>query len=259
MNVVIVDDEPLAREGLRLLLAAHPDLTVSGEAGNGRDGARLIESCRPDVALVDIQMPECSGLEMAVGLGDRVPPAIIFVTAHDEFALRAFDAHALDYVLKPVAELRLAAALDRARLRCRQLAAEAIVQQLRAALETMQTAASSGRAVTPVGTAADRVCVRVGDRRVLLAWSEIDWIEAADYYVDLHVGAASYLHREPLAQLEQRLDAAGFLRIHRSRLVNRGRVREVRWDGREMVVVLVGGGELKVARRCHARLRAAFG
>lgn len=255
MNVVIVDDEPLAREGLRLLLAAHADVAVVGEAGNGRDGATLIAARRPDVALVDIQMPEMGGLEMAVALADRVPPAIIFVTAHDEFALRAFDAHALDYVLKPVAEQRLAAALERARLRCRQVAAEAIVHQLRAALDNVQTAARpSARPTEP-----ERICVRVGERRLLLAWGDVDWIEAADYYVDLHVGAASYLHREPLAQLEQRLEAAGFVRIHRSRLVNRARVRELRWDGRKLVVVLATGGELEVARRCHARLRAAFG
>jgi two-component system, LytTR family, response regulator len=223
MRTLIVDDEPLARDGLRLLLGAHPDLEVVGEAGNGREASSLIAATQPDLVLLDIHMPEVDGLDVAAALHAAGGPAIIFVTAHDRYALRAFDVDAVDYLMKPVSETRLATALARARARPRPAA---------------------------------RLAVRDGDRTVYLTADEIDWIEAADYYVEIHARGASFLHREPLRDLARFLGPARFIRIHRSRLVNRDRVRELQRHDGELFVVLDGGPPLRVARSHRAEVLA---
>ena len=237
MRTVIVDDEPLAREGLRMMLARHADVEVVGEAGGGRDGLAVVERLAPDLLLVDVQMPEVDGLELVARLGlagsTRRPPAVVFVTAHDEFAIDAFNVHALDYVVKLVDEQRLALSLDRARAQRR--------------LELL--AADRDPPVV-------RLPIRDGDRLHLVPIDEIEWIEAADYYVLVHAGPRTHLHRESLQRLEAMLDDR-FVRIHRSRLVNRRRIRELRRDGRrDLVVVLDTGAELPVARSQHAAVRA---
>jgi two-component system LytT family response regulator len=234
MRTVIVDDERLAREGLRLLLARHPDIDVVGEASGGRDGLALVERLAPDLLLVDVQMPEIDGLELVarLGLGGRRVPLVVFVTAYDEYAIHAFTVHALDYVVKPVDEHRLAIALDRARAQ----------RHLQALAEYAPPAA--------------RLPIRDGDRLHLVYVDEIDWIEAADYYVEVHAGACTYLHRESLQRLEAMLEHR-FVRIHRSRLVNKSRIRELRRHGRrDLVVVLATGVELPVARSQHVAVRA---
>jgi two-component system, LytTR family, response regulator len=224
MRAVIVDDEPLARDGLRMLLAEHPDIELVGEAGNGADALALVERLHPDLLLVDVQMPGMSGLELAAALPAESSPVIVFVTAYDEFALRAFDVHALDYVLKPIDDQRFAEALRRARL-LRSRSAPA------------------------------RLAIRDGDSIQLVPVDDIDWIEAADYYVEIHAGERSYLMRETMQRMEQLLPDDRFVRIHRSRLVNRDRVRELRTEGRgETVVVLSDGVTLRVARSCRAKL-----
>ena len=234
MRALIVDDEPLAREGLRMLLADHADIQLVGEAGNGTDALALVEQVQPDLMFVDVQMPGMSGLELAASLPERCTPAIVFVTAYDEFALRAFDVHALDYVLKPIDEQRFAEAVRRARVQ-HQLGARRI--QL-------------AKAPAPL----TKLTIRDGDAIVFVPIDDIDWIEAADYYVEIHAGGRSYLMRESLQRLQAMLDDR-FLRIHRSRLVNRDRVREVRWENRgEMVVVTTSGVALKVARSCRSKL-----
>ncbi len=237
MRTVIVDDEPLAREGLRMMLARHPDVEVVGEASGGRDGLALVERLAPDLLLVDVQMPEVDGLELVarLGLGGRAAraPAVVFVTAYDEFAIDAFTVHALDYVVKPVDEQRLALSLDRARAQRR--------------LELL----AADRDLPVV-----RLPIRDGDRLHLVPIDEIEWIEAADYYVLVHAGPKTHLHRESLQRLEAMLDDR-FVRIHRSRLVNRRRIRELRRQGRrDLVVVLDTGAELPVARSQHALVRA---
>jgi two-component system LytT family response regulator len=227
MRTIIVDDEPLARDGLRLLLADHPDVELVGEAGNGADALALVERLHPDLMFVDVQMPEMCGLELAerVARGQgATAPSVIFVTAYDEFALRAFDVRALDYVLKPIDELRFAEAIRRARRR-------------------VQTPA--------------KLAIRDGEAIVFVPVDEIDWIEAADYYVEIHAGGRSYLHRETMQRLQTLLDPERFVRIHRSRLVNRDRIHEIRWENRgEMIVVTTSGAALKVARSCRAKLHA---
>ena len=245
MRAIIVDDEPLARDGLRLLLAEHADVELVGEAGNGAEALALVERLRPDVLFVDVQMPEMSGLELAAALPPEHTPAIVFVTAYDAFALRAFDVHALDYVLKPIDEQRFATAIRRARDQHQLATVSTLAGRLRDALATM-------RPDTP-----PRLAIRDGDAVVFVAIDEIDWVEAADYYVEIHSGGKTYLHREPLQRLEARLDPERFVRIHRSRLVNRDRVREIRWEsGGGMVVITTGGVALKVARSCRAKLQA---
>jgi two-component system LytT family response regulator len=175
--------------------------------------------------LVDVQMPGMSGLELAAALPAGYSPAIVFVTAHDEFALRAFDVHALDYVLKPIDDQRFAEAIRRARLKHE-----------------------------PSGRRPSKLSIRDGESIVFLPIDDIDWIEAADYYVEIHAGNRSYLMRETMQRLQSQLDDR-FVRIHRSRLVNRDRVREIRWEARgEMVVVTTAGVALKVARSCRAKL-----
>jgi two-component system LytT family response regulator len=237
MRTVIVDDEPLAREGLRMLLAHHGDIDIVGEASGGQDGLRLVERLAPDLLLVDVQMPELDGLELVarLGLGEHRIPIVVFVTAYDEFAIDAFTVNALDYVVKPVDERRLAVSLDRARARHQ---ADALAAE--------HTRASG------------RLPIRDGDRLYLICIDEIDWIEAADYYVEVHVGARTYLHRDSLQRLEAMLDHR-FVRIHRSRLVNKDRIRELRRQGRrDLVVVLATGVELPVARSQHASVRAMY-
>ena len=228
IKAIVVDDEPLARDGIRLLLAEHPDLELVGEAGNGREALALVDRVRPDLMLIDVQMPEMSGLELAAHVAASEPqaPAFIFVTAYDEFALGAFDVHALDYVLKPIDEARFAEAIRRARMR-----------------------------ITPRAPA--KLAIRDGDALMFVPIDDIEWVEAADYYVEIHAGGKTYLHRETLQRLQTRLDPERFVRIHRSRLVNRDRVREVRWESRgEMVVVTTNGVSLRVARSCRAKLAA---
>ncbi|MBX3155485.1 MAG: response regulator transcription factor [Deltaproteobacteria bacterium] len=236
MRAIIVDDEPLARDGLRLLLADHADVELVGEAGNGADALALVERLRPDLLFVDVQMPEMTGLDVATRVGkDASGPAIVFVTAYDRFALHAFDVHALDYVLKPIDEQRFAEAIRRARVQSRTRVHEA--------LSAIRTPA--------------KIAIRDGEAIVLVPVDEIDWIEAADYYVEIHAGPRTYLHRETMQRLQTMLDPERFVRIHRSRLVNRERVREIRSEGRgELVVVTTSGAALKVARSCRAKLHA---
>ncbi len=232
MRAVIVDDEPLARDGLRMLLAEYSDIQLVGEAGNGAEALELVETLQPDLMFVDVQMPGMSGLELASSLPENRTPAIVFVTAYDEFALRAFDVHALDYVLKPIDEQRFAEAVRRARVQ-HELGARRL----------------KGIAERPT-----KLTIRDGDAVVFVRVDDIDWIEAADYYVEIHTADRSYLMRETMHRLEAMLDDR-FVRIHRSRLINRERVREVRWESRgEMMVVMTTGVALKVARSCRTKL-----
>ncbi|HLL25716.1 MAG TPA: LytTR family DNA-binding domain-containing protein, partial [Kofleriaceae bacterium] len=190
-------------------------------AGNGAEALALVGALRPELMFVDVQMPGMSGLDVAAALPEDTTPAIVFVTAYDDFAVRAFDVRALDYVLKPIDEQRFAEALRRARRRCRP----------------------------------KRLSIRDGDTIVYVPIEDIDWIEAADYYVEVHTRGQSYLMRETLHRLQAQLDER-FVRIHRSRLVNRDRVRAVRSEGRgEMIVVTTTGVELRVARSCRAKFR----
>ena len=265
IRVLLVDDEPLARRGLRQLAAAHPDLAVVGEAGDGREALDLLAALAPDVVFLDVQMPELDGfgvLRAAVAArGAERLPAVVFVTAYDEFAVRAFEAHALDYLVKPVTAARFAVAMERARDRLRSADALALARQLGALL-----AGQERQAGPPPGAGAPaaprRLVLPTGGGELVLDADEIDWIQADDYYAAVHALRRRHLVRESLASLAERLDPARFVRVHRSAVVNLDRVRELRVEG-DAAVILRDGTRVPVSRRRReqvaAQLRRAVG
>jgi two-component system LytT family response regulator len=260
LRALVVDDEPLAREGLRLLLQGDAEVECLGEAQDGRQAAALIRRLRPDLVFLDVQMPEVDGFGALRLLPTAEWPAVIFVTAYDRYALRAFEVHAVDYLLKPFDDERFREALERAkaqiRLRRLSILGERLLDLLaspdlpaRPAPGQAQAAPPSpGPAPDPGPAYLERLAIRDGGRVVFLVAAEIDWIEAADYYVEVHAGGRAYLHRESLNRLSGQLDPRRFVRIHRSALVNWDRVRELRQQGRDVQVVLRDGVTLKVAR-----------
>jgi two-component system LytT family response regulator len=248
LRVVLADDEPLGRLGLRQLIARHRDLVVVGEACDGRDAVALVEDTRPDVLLLDVQMPELDGFGVIARLA--APPPTIFVTAHDSFAVRAFETHALDYLLKPVGEPRFDAALARLR---RELADHRAVELGRRVADLV--ASTGGRVTAP----RERLVARLGDRSTVIAVADIDWIEAQDYCAAVHVGDAIHVVRHSLTALEAELDPAQFVRIHRGAMVNLARIRELHHGGGELAVVLHSGERLPVSRRRREALERLLG
>jgi two-component system LytT family response regulator len=269
IRTLIVDDEPVARAGLRKLLAAEEAVTVIGEAGDGRSAVEAVIRLRPDLLLLDIQMPEMNGFEVLDAIGLDAVPAVIFVTAYDQFALRAFEIQALDYLLKPFEDERFAKVMARARRHLERERDGDLARRLATLLETFEhraagasgadaatdTVDAAARAARTGGAALSRIIVRDGGRVFFQPVDEIDWIEAADYYAKLHVGGRVHLVRETMATLERQLDAARFVRVHRSAIVNVERVAEIRFDWRNQpVVVLTGGERLPLSRRRRERL-----
>lgn len=244
-RVVIVDDEPLARERIRTLLAPHSDVRLVAECGDGEEAVRVLLAERPDVVFLDVQMPELNGFEVLEALPPGERPAVIFVTAYDEHAVRAFEVNAVDYLLKPVEPRRFEAALARVRERrappgASEAGLEAVLAELR------RTRAWPSRLV-----------VRDGSRVTFVRTEEIDWIDAAGNYARLHVGKAVHLLREPLKVLETRLDPERFLRVHRSAIVNLERVVSVEpYFHGEYTLTLRDGTRLTSSRTHSARLRA---
>jgi two-component system LytT family response regulator len=245
LRVLIVDDEPLARRGLRLRLEQMSMITVIGECASGREAVEVIEREKPDLVLLDIQMPELTGFEVIEAIGVDEMPVTVFVTAYDQHAIRAFEANALDYLLKPVDDDRFSRAVERARMRVAERSAMG-----RALSQTLQ---DTQRQET-------RLVVRDRGRVVLLEYSEIDWIDAEGDYLRLHASGRSYLIRHTMAAMEERLAASTFARIHRSTLVNIDRVREVRASGdRDYQVILRDGSKLRMSRRYRGRLHIDAG
>jgi two-component system LytT family response regulator len=252
LRVALVDDEPLARDGLRLFLADEDDVEIVGEAATGSDAVALIAATRPDLVFLDVQMPGMNGFEVIAALPAEQLPEVVFVTAFDQHALRAFEVAAIDYLLKPVDERRFREALRRAREARRLARVSTLSQQL---LELVGGDAG-GDGPAPLS----RLVIRSAGRVVFLSVADIDWIEAADYYAQIHVGGHSHLHRQSLASLAEQLDPEQFVRIHRSAIVNVARVRELRRHGRrELVAILDGGVELKVGRSQRDKLARLLG
>jgi two-component system LytT family response regulator len=256
IRTLIVDDEDLARRGLRTLLRREDDVEVVAECRNGREALEAITRCEPDLMFLDIQMPGKTGFEVLAEIEEGKCPYVIFVTAFDRFALQAFDVNALDYLLKPVNEARFRAALSRARVALSSTRDEALVGRfLRMAAELRQPGAGSAPAST-----IDRLPVKANGRIMVVRTAEIDWIEADHDYVLLHVGDKSWMLRETIASIELRLALSGFVRIHRSALVNVDRVRELRPRTKgEFDVVLRDGRQLKMTRNYRAAVERLVG
>jgi two-component system LytT family response regulator len=223
IRTLIVDDEPLARATIAALLRNDPDISVAGECASGTEAIEAIRNCRPALVFLDVQMPGCDGFDVIEQLGCDAPKAVIFVTAYDRYAIKAFEVEALDYLLKPFSDSRFFRVLARAKTLLEQHAAEPRVL--------------------------DRLMVKSAGRVIFLRAAEIDWIEAADYYACLHAGGRSHLLRRSMGELERELDRDIFCRIHRSAIVNITRVRELRLDSNgEYEVVLENGAPLKLSR-----------
>jgi two-component system, LytTR family, response regulator len=258
LRVLIVDDEPLARTQLRELLLDEPGLEVIGECGNGADAVTRIKQDDPDLVLLDIQMPEIDGFGVVRAVGADRMPAVVFVTASDAHAVRAFDVHAADYVLKPVDRDRLLEAIDRAKRRVGRAAEyeedRAMRTRLAALVAEVTAAVSTASGAGRPGVA--RLAVKGDGRVVFVRTADVDWIEAMDNYVRLHVGRQTHLMRETLSHLEERLPAQSFLRIHRSTIVNVDRIREVQpWFAGDYVLILGDGTKLTTGRRYRGAVR----
>jgi two-component system, LytTR family, response regulator len=243
IRAVIADDEPLARRGIRQLLVAHSDMAVVAEARNGREAVRVLRELKPDLLFLDVQMPVLDGFGVLREIGSEQMPSVIFVTAHDEFAVRAFDAHALDYLVKPLEVARFAEALERVRERLRSAEAVELSRKLSALLAMREREQIRQRIVVPTAT---------GD--LVIDADEIDWIEADDYYAAVHARDGRHLIRESLASLEQRLDGGRFVRAHCSAIVNVERVSEVRREAGEILLVLRNGVRIPISRRRRTRV-----
>jgi two-component system LytT family response regulator len=248
-RALIVDDEPLARDTLRGLLGRDGSVVVAGECGSGQAAVAAIRRERPDIVFLDVQMPDLDGFTVLERVASEHVPVVVFVTAYDRYAVRAFDVHAVDYLLKPFDDERFFRALRRAK---RSLEGEGLPGRGRALLQLLEERSGGPPAR---GRGLRRLVVRSGSGLVFLRPEDVDWIEAADYYVQLHVGPRVHLLREPLHSLEDRLDPAEFVRVHRSAIVNLDRVLEVRTEpGGRSVVVLADGTRLKLSRRRRPRL-----
>lgn len=249
IRALIVDDEPLARRRLRSLLRNEPDIDVAGECGDGRRAVAAILEKKPDLVFLDVQMPELDGFAVLDAVEAERLPAIVFVTAYDEHALRAFEVHALDYLLKPFDRDRFRMTLERVRA---EVAAQRSGSSNRELLDLISELRNSSRAQ-------QRLMVRNAGRILFLGVNEIDWIEAEGNYVRLHVGKESHLMRETMNAIEQRLAALKFQRIHRSTIVNVERVRELQpWIRGDSVVILRDNTRLTLSRNYRERFENAL-
>jgi two-component system LytT family response regulator len=244
IQVLIVEDEPLARARLRRLIDQEPDLRVIGECMNGQEAIAAIEEGRPELVFLDVDMPDMSGFDVLESLTTH-RPCVVFVTAYDEYAVRAFEVHALDYLLKPFDRERFQATLARAREAIRLRAAGQADQGIAALLESLAARRKH----------AERLLVKCAGKERLLPVEEVDWFEAAGNYVRIHTRGERLLLRETMANLEGRLDPDQFARIHRSTIVNLRRVKELEpWFHGDYVVRLLDGQKLTLSRSHRSRL-----
>jgi two-component system LytT family response regulator len=249
-RVLVADDEPLARERLRMLLAQEDWVEVVAECDNGAEAARVIQALDPDLVFLDVQMPDATGFDVIRSVGAARMPPVIFVTAYDRYALRAFDVRALDYLLKPFDRERFQQALARARQQLQQQNRGEFERRLLELVHDLREPAPK----------ADRLVVKSGGRVFFVRTDEIDWIEAAGNYVKLHVGAESHLLRETMTAIEAQLDPGLFFRIHRCHIVNIERVLELQpWFNGEYVVCLRSGARLTLSRGYREKLQQRLG
>jgi two-component system LytT family response regulator len=248
LRTMIADDEPLARERLKMLLAPDPDIDVFAECRNGREVVKSLKAAKTDLLFLDIQMPGRDGFEVIQEIGLANMPITVFVTAHNEHAVNAFEVHVLDYLVKPIERKRLAHTLARVKERVQLDKAFAAREQISSVVEAL-------RQVAPHTDSPERFLTRSGNTASVVLASDIEWIEAADYYVCLHAGGKRHLLRESIRTLEMRLDPRKFIRLHRSAIVNLDHVREIHRDGQaEGWVLLSTGAQVRLNRNGWRKL-----
>ena len=250
IRVLVADDEPLARERLSGLLSSEPDVELVAQARDGEEAATAIHAHSPDLVFLDVQMPQMNGFEVLETVGGDKMPLVIFVTAYDQHALKAFQVRALDYLLKPFDRERFTESLQRARKQIEREETGDLGRRLLALVKDLRRDQPR----------ADRLVVKSGGRLFFLRTDEIDWVEAAGNYVRLHVGTASHLLRETMTAIEGRLDPEKFFRIHRSRIVNMERIQELQpWLNGEYAVLLRTGTRLTLSRGYREKLQDRLG
>jgi two-component system LytT family response regulator len=250
IRVLIVDDEPLARERIRDLLISDPQVEIVGECSDGREALAAVNQLSPDLLLLDIEMPEQDGFSLLESIAPEQMPAVIFVTAYDQYAVRAFDVYALDYLLKPFDRERFERALERAKAQVFGGGSGGVGRRILAALEEIKT--------RPVHL--ERLVIKTNGHVFFLKADEIDWIEAEGNYVRLHTSKESYLLRDTISALESQLDPRKFLRVHRSAIVNIDRVQEMQpWFHGEYRIILHGGAQLTLSRSYREKLHELLG
>lgn len=248
LRTLIIDDELLSRKKIRGFLQEHPEFQVVGECADGEQAVADIKAHKPDLIFLDVQMPGRNGFEVLGCLEDKCAPAVIFVTAFDKYAVRAFEVRALDYLLKPFNKARFAEALHRFRERGARLNGAERMEELKALLQEIQRESRES----------ERIVVKSGSRSIFLRKGSIEWVEAQGDYVKLHSGKESHLMRETMNALSDRLDPGRFVRIHRSRIVNVDYIREIRplWGG-DCTVLMRDGTELTMSRTYRASFQSA--
>lgn len=276
MKVLIVDDEPIARRRVRRLLRMEEDVEVVGECAGGQEAVTAIREQRPDLVFLDVQMPDLDGFGVVAALGEEKLPAIVFITAYDEYAVRAFDVHAMDYLLKPFDPDRFRAAFVRARQHMEQVSSAEAGRRITSLLEQVlgeaktgalvaanAASGSSGGATATVAPPAparprylDRLMVKHDGRVFFVKVADVDWFEASGNYVRVYVGRASHLIRETMHGIEEQLDPNQFARIHRAVIVNLDRIRELQpWFAGDYIVILRDGRQLKLSRTYREQLQ----
>ncbi len=250
MRTLVVDDEPIARERVMSLLQHEEDVEIVGECSDGAQAIAAIQQQTPDLVFLDVQMPGVDGFGVISAIGAERMPIVIFVTAYDEYALKAFEVHALDYLLKPFGKDRFQETLKHARASLERRRAGDLGRRLLALVNDIK----------PEPPKFDRLVVKSGGRVFFLRSEDIDWIEAAGNYVRLHLGEESHLFRETMNRMESRLDRRRFARIHRSRIVNTERIKELQpWFNGEYVVMLRNGTRLPLSRGYRDKLQEQLG
>ena len=250
LKTLVVDDEPLARERVVSLLQGEQDIELLGECRDGQEAIAAIQQLSPDLVFLDVQMPGADGFQVLQAVGPERMPMVIFVTAYDQHALRAFEVRALDYLLKPFDRDRFHHAVQRAKSSIEQQETGDLGRRLLALVKDLRPAAPK----------TDRLVVKSGGRLFFLRTDEIDWIEAAGNYARLHVGSDTHLLRETMTSLEGRLDPEKFFRIHRSRIVNMERIQELQpWFNGEYVVLLRNGTKVTLSRGYREKLQERLG
>jgi two-component system, LytTR family, response regulator len=246
IRTILADDEPLARKKLRILLEAEPDVEVVAECADGQQTVTAVNTHNPDLLLLDIRLPDADGFETLSRIPRDQMPIVVFTTAYDQYAIRAFEAHALDYMLKPFDEERLHHAIERVRVEINKSREHAHADRMLNPADTKPFPLSLER----------RLIIRTGGRVVFLDLDEVDWIEAAANYVKVNVGKDSYLLREAISRISEKLDPSRFVRIHRSTIVNIGKIKELQpCDSGEYIAILKNGKGLSCSRTYRNQLQ----